>query len=71
MVDLDTRLLPAFVTVAEELNFTQAAERLVLAQQALSGNTSTSSGAWASRRRRAGFPDRMPRRWTSQPLSPR
>src|SRR4051794_27094748 len=36
MVDLDTRLLRAFVTVAEELNFTRAAERLVLARQALS-----------------------------------
>ena len=36
MVDLDTRLLRAFVTVAAELNFTRAAERLVLAQQALS-----------------------------------
>jgi DNA-binding transcriptional LysR family regulator len=35
-VDLDTRLLRAFTTVAEELNFTRAAERLFVAQQALS-----------------------------------
>jgi DNA-binding transcriptional LysR family regulator len=36
MFDLDTRLLRAFVTVADELNFTRAAAKLYVAQQALS-----------------------------------
>lgn len=37
MADLDSRLLRAFVAVAEDLSFSRAAERLHLTQQALSG----------------------------------
>lgn len=44
MVDLDTRLLRAFVAVAEELNFTRAAQRLYVAQQALSAQVQLLEG---------------------------
>src|SRR4051794_20035734 len=44
MVDLDTRLLRAFVAVAEELSFTRAAERLFVAQQALSSQVQQLEG---------------------------
>ncbi|MGN6188235.1 MAG: LysR family transcriptional regulator [Conexibacter sp.] len=49
MVDLDTRLLRAFVTVAEELSFTRAAERLFVAQQALSAQIQQLEGRLAVR----------------------
>jgi DNA-binding transcriptional LysR family regulator len=55
MVDLDTRLLRAFVAVAEELNFTRAAGRLHVAQQALSAQVQqleTLSGPGCSSGRR-------------------
>lgn len=45
MVDLDTRLLRAFVAVADELNFTRAAECLHVAQQALSAQVRPPMGA--------------------------
>ena len=51
MVDLDTRLLRAFVTVAEELNFTRAAERLHLAQQALSAQIRQCDSTFSPARR--------------------
>src|SRR5438067_9861325 len=44
MVDVDTRLLRAFVAVAEELNFTRGAERLFIAQQALSSQVQQLEG---------------------------
>jgi DNA-binding transcriptional LysR family regulator len=44
MVDLDTRLLRAFVAVAEELSFTRAAEQLFIAQQALSSQVQQLEG---------------------------
>ena len=47
MVDLDTRLLRAFVAVAEELNFTRASERLFIAQQALSSQIQQLEGRLA------------------------
>jgi DNA-binding transcriptional LysR family regulator len=47
MVDLDTRLLRAFVAVAEELNFTRASERLFIAQQALSAQIQQLEGRLA------------------------
>ena len=57
MVDVDTRLLRAFVSVAEELNFTRAAERLFIAQQALSSQVRQLEGRLgisSSSARRAG-----------------
>src|SRR5437764_1027048 len=47
MVDLDTRLLRAFVAVAQELNFTRAAEQLFIAQQALSSQVQQLEGRLA------------------------
>lgn len=35
-MDIDPRLLPAFVVLAEELHFTKASQRLYIAQPALS-----------------------------------
>jgi DNA-binding transcriptional LysR family regulator len=58
MVDLDTRLLRAFVAVAEE-NFTRAAARLHVAQQALSAQIQqleSRLGVKCSSARRAGSP---------------
>ncbi|KZM27988.1 DNA binding [Ascochyta rabiei] len=40
MVDISTRLLRSFLVLADELNFTQASRRLMLAQQTLSSQIS-------------------------------